>query len=256
MNIAVAETHKQADIAFQANLYTDPNPTRRGLHCDRREWVEQTVAAYLPPGARAIEVGIGCGIFTRFLAERAGAVTAVDINPPFVEGVRDVPGVNAVLADATRPLDLGEHDLALCSEVLEHVPPSQSVAMLKTLHGALKPGGVLILTTPQRYATVELMARLLKFPPVLAIARLLYGTADELGHINLLTAGELRRQIGAAGFTIEKSARFGFYLPVIAEFGGSAGHRLLHAMGRVIDKLPVLNGLIWTQAYVLRKERG
>lgn len=253
MTSLAADAARQADIAFQANLYNDPNPTRRGLHCDRRAWVESTVDAVLPRGGSIIEVGIGCGIFTRYLAATGAPVTAVDINPAFVEGVRDVPGVTAVLADATGKLDLGQHDLALCSEVLEHVPPSQSLNMLRSLHDALKPGGALVLTTPQRFATVELMARLLKFPPILAIARRLYGTADELGHINLLTAGQLRRQIRAAGFTIEKSARFGFYLPVIAEFGGTAGHRLLHAMGRVIDRIPLLNGLIWTQAYVLRK---
>lgn len=263
MTSLAADAARQADIAFQANLYTDPNPTRRGLHCDRRDWVERTVDACLAEarlsnatasgGGRVIEVGIGCGIFTRYLAATGASVTAVDINPAFVEGVRDVPGVTAVLADATSPLGLGQHDLALCSEVLEHVPPSHSLAMLRSLHDALRPGGVLVLTTPQRYAMVELMARLLRFPPVLAIARRLYGTADELGHINLLTAGQLRRQILSAGFSIENCARFGFYLPFVAEFGGEPGHRLLRALGRLVDRVPLLRGLIWTQAYVLRK---
>ncbi len=87
----MADVAMQADIAFQANLYNDPNPTRRGLHQARRDWVESTLRPYLGPGAKALEVGIGCGIFTAFLAESGAEVTAVDINPSFVEGVRDVP---------------------------------------------------------------------------------------------------------------------------------------------------------------------
>ncbi len=253
MNMAHIAAPLQADIAFQANLYEDSNPTRRGLHLSRREWVETALVLNLPPQGSVIEVGIGCGIFTRFLSSIGARTTAVDINPAFVMGVQDLNGVTPVIADATADLDMGLHDLALCSEVLEHVPPERSAAMLKNLHSALKPGGLLILTTPQRFASVELMARLLKFPPVLAVARRLYGTADELGHINLLTAGQLEVQLRHAGFAIESHTRFGFYLPFIAEFGGQAGWRTLRAIERVIRHMPLLKGLIWTQAYVLRK---
>lgn len=244
---------RQADVAFQSNLYEDVNPTRRGLHLGRREWVEQAILEHLPPGGRALEVGVGCGIFTRFLQRHAARVEAVDINPDFIAAVRHLPRVHARVADATRPLDVGLHDLALCSEVIEHVPPERSEAMLRSIAGSLRPGGVLVLTTPQRFAAVELMARLLRFGPVLALARRLYGSADELGHINLLTARQLQRQIESAGFTIERHAWFGFYLPVVAEFGGAAGAKLLARVGRALSGIPVLRELLWTQAYVLRK---
>ena len=124
--------------------------------------------------------------------------------------------------------------------------------MLKAIHAALKPGAIFVLTTPQRYATMELAARLLRFPPILALARKIYGSADELGHINLLTASALRKQLAEAGFTIEREARFGFYLPVIAEVGGETGRSVLVAIERVIRHVPVLRGLLWTQAYILR----
>jgi 2-polyprenyl-3-methyl-5-hydroxy-6-metoxy-1,4-benzoquinol methylase len=246
---------RQADIAFQANLYEDPNPTRRGLHRARREWVQLALASRLMPGGRVLEVGIGCGIFTRFLSQIGAKITAVDINPAFVLGVSEVAEVTPVLADATTDLMLGEHELVLCSEVLEHVPPSQSLAMLKTLRRGLTPDGRLILTTPQSFSTVELMARLLKFPPILALARKLYGTADELGHINLLTSRQLRRQLASVGFEIEEECLLGFYLPVVAEFGGGNGARLLTVLENIIARVPVLRGLLWTQAYVLKRAR-
>lgn len=253
MNMMTLDLQRQADIAFQANLYDDRNPTRRALHRARRRWVEEALAPLLAADARVLEVGIGCGIFTRHLAGRGARVTAVDINPGFVAGVSDVSGVTPVLADATKALALDAHDVALCSEVLEHVPADGSLALLSTIHNTLKPGGVLVLTTPQRFAVVELMARLLQFRPVLALARTLYGAADELGHINLLTAGSLRRQLAAAGFVVEREARFGFYLPAVAEFGGRPGQRLLAILGRALAPIPGLRALLWTQAYVLRR---
>jgi SAM-dependent methyltransferase len=243
----------QDDIAFQAKLYSDPNPTRRGLHLARRAWVEDSLTQLLKPGSNVLEVGIGCGIFTRFLSDKGAEIIAVDINQVFLDGVADVRGVAVTNADATYDLGIRDVDIALCSEVLEHVPRDRSQAMLDQFYAALKPGGVLILSTPQRYATVELMARLFKFPAILWLARKIYGTAEELGHINLLTQGQLQSQIATSGFIIEKQALLGFYLPGIAEFGGNGGAALLHAIGKFIEKIPVLRGLIWTQAYQLRK---
>jgi 2-polyprenyl-3-methyl-5-hydroxy-6-metoxy-1,4-benzoquinol methylase len=243
----------QGDIAFQERLYSDPNPTRRGLHTARRQWIEQRLRNSVKPGDRVLEVGIGCGIFTRFLKGLNANILAVDINQAFLDGVSDLAQVNVRNADAT--YDLGERDidLALCSEVLEHVPPDRSQAMLNQFFASLKPGGLLILTTPQRFATVELMARLFKFAPVLWLARKIYGHAEELGHINLLTSIELHRQIQKAGFVFEEKDLLGFYLPGIAELGGQPGATILGILERVIKRIPVLRGLIWTQAYQLRK---
>jgi hypothetical protein len=125
--------------------------------------------------------------------------------------------------------------------------------MLDALFGALRPGGTLVLTTPQRYASVELVARLFRFKPILALARKLYGSADELGHINLLTAGQLAEQIEKAGFKPQKTHRFGFYLPVIAEFGGRPGAGVLRAVESAIRPLPLVRGLLWTQGWVLKR---
>lgn len=253
MSQQAAAAPGQGDVEFQRRLYSDPNPTRRGLHSDRREWVLTNALEYSRPGDKVLEVGVGCGVFTEALSEAGREVSAVDINPAFLDNVRSVKSVTTHLKDATVPLGLGEHRLAICSEVLEHVPRDRSLGMLATLYGGLAPGGVLILTTPQRYSTVELIARLFRFKPVLALARKLYGSADELGHINLLTAGQLRRQLDSVGFVAVGQRRFGFYLPAVAEFGGGPGAKTLKGLEKVIAPLPLLRGLLWTQGWVLRK---
>ncbi len=249
----VAAHAQQEDVEFQRRLYADPNPTRRGLHCARRDWVIEQVLVHSSPGDRVLEVGVGCGVFTEAISVAGRLVTAVDINPAFLDNVKSLHAVSTHLKDATVPLDLGTHDLAICSEVLEHVPAERSAAMLHTLYNALRPGGVLILTTPQRYSTIELGARLLRFKPMLALARRVYGNADELGHINLLTARQLCKQFTSAGFTLLSERRFGFYLPIIAEFGGKAGAAALRSIERVLRPLPVARGLLWTQAWVLKR---
>jgi len=251
--IEAASRPGQGDVEFQRRLYTDRNATRRGLHVTRRDWVLGKAMQLSGPGDRVLEVGVGCGVFTEALSDAKRDVSAVDINPSFLDNVSAIDGVTTHLKDATLPLDLGEHELAICSEVLEHVPPARSQSMLNSLFGALRPGGHLILTTPQRYASVELFARLFRFKPVLAVARKLYGSADELGHINLLTADALVAQLRQAGFEIETSRRFGFYLPVIAEFGGAPGATLLRGVEAVLRPLPFARGLLWTQGWILRR---
>ncbi|MEO8618020.1 MAG: class I SAM-dependent methyltransferase [Sphingomicrobium sp.] len=243
----------QGDVAFQRALYEDGNATRRGLHRARRDWVLDQAISNSIKGSRVLEVGVGCGVFTESLSEASRKVDAVDINRAFLENVEGLEGVAIYLKDATKPLEIGSHDLAICSEVLEHVPPSSSRAMLKSIYDSLRPGGALVLTTPQRFSTVELMARLFKFPFILALARKLYGSAEELGHVNLLTANEARRQIADVGFVVEREHRFGFYFPMMAEFGGSAGAASLRGIEKLLRPLPILRGLLWTQGWVLRR---
>ena len=250
---ADAAPSRQGDVEFQRALYEDANATRRGLHRARRDWVLEQALAATKPGDRVLEVGVGCGIFTERLSLEGRKISAVDINPAFLDNVSALQSVDVYQKDATRPLELGQHDLAICTEVLEHVPPERSQAMVDSLFDALRPGGTLILTTPQRYSMVEIGARLLQFGPLLALARKLYGSAEELGHINLLTVAALRSQLTKAGFKVGPVRRFGFYLPVIAEFGGRGGAGLLQGLGRAIAHVPLLRGLLWTQGWVLTR---
>ncbi len=100
---------------------------------------------------------------------------------------------------------------------------------------------------------VELFSRLFRFGPFLALARKLYGQAEDLGHINLLTAAAVEAQLRKAGFEMLSSTRFGFYLPVVAEFGGETGWRFLKGVGGALAKIPILRGLLWTQGWVVRR---
>lgn len=247
----------QGDIGFQSNLYDSGNPTRRWLHRVRHEWVMAKIAQYKPAsGGEAFDCGVGCGIYTREMSKLGCRVTGVDINESFVAAVADVPRASAYVTDICRLNALKSYafaDVAVCSEVLEHV---DNVRMaLATLYDALAPGGHLVLTTPQKWSTVELVARTLKVKLVAQIARAMYNEpVAELGHISLMTAAELQSEIRRAGFTVVEHDVFAFYLPVIAEFMGESGQRGLAAAATWIARRPMLRGLLWTQAYVLRRD--
>lgn len=249
-----AQELRQQDLDFQANLYHDPNPTRSWLHNTRRDWVLDALDRHTPNRKESVlEIGVGCGTFTRHLSERGCSVMAVDVNPNFLNAVALLPRVSVSEADASASLRLTGYDLALCSEVLEHVEPSKSSMMMLNIHRALKPGGILVLTTPQPHSTVEIAARLLRFRPLLALAKRVYGSVDELGHANLLAPEQLRRQLRDIGFEIVETTRRALYIPLLAEFCGRPGQAVQAALERVLRNVPLLSGLLWTQCYVLRK---
>lgn len=241
---------RQEDIAFQSNLYESSNPTRRWLHNVRREWIFQTIDQLRMSSATFLEVGIGCGIYTGWLAKR-GHVMALDINESFVAAANQIQNVEAQVADITTTGFAPVHDIALCSEVLEHVP--DSAAALKHIYASLRPGGYLVLTTPNSYSTVELTARLLAYGPIVKLARKIYGeSVDDLGHINRMTHSQLRAQIDAAGFTVVRQTDLALYLPVIGEFFGNAGLKICQWLAGSL-RGSALSGLLWTQCWVLRK---
>ena len=243
---------KQGDIAFQSNLYASQNATRNWLHNARRSWVMQQLDARSYPYSNFLEVGIGCGIYTEWMAQR-GYVTGLDINEDFVVAASYLSKVTARVADITTTKDYNdEFDIALCSEVIEHISDSQ--AALNNIFRALKPGGQLILTTPNGYSTMELFARLLSFKPVAALARLIYREpVTDLGHINRLTRNQLAGQIEEAGFEVVIRKDVALYIPVISEFGGKAGARICKWVAQQFSRSAVLSHLLWTQCWVLRK---
>ncbi|HWI78361.1 MAG TPA: class I SAM-dependent methyltransferase, partial [Ramlibacter sp.] len=141
--------------------------------------------------------------------------------------------------------------LALCSEVLEHVPdPERS---LQTLYRIVQPGGIAIVTTPQRYSLMELCCKIGLLPGVIDVVRMIYREPVlPTGHISLRTCGAFSAAIRQCGWQIVEHQKFGLYVPVLTEFGGVWGGRLIESVEqRLADT--IVNRLFWTQAWVLRK---
>jgi ubiquinone/menaquinone biosynthesis C-methylase UbiE len=240
-------------VALQETLYRSANPTRRWLHCSRRDWIIAALRRHASPGGQALEVGPGCGVYLPVLATLFGRVVAADIEEAYLRHAarlrQTLPNLELVRDDVcASSLPEQAFDLVLCTEVIEHIP--QSEAVLRGIRRLLKPGGVLVLSTPQRYSPLELAARIAFLPGVIQLVRQVYREPVlETGHINLMTAHALRRQLHGAGFGIVEHHRSGLYLPLVAEFGGERGLRFLQWLE---GRLGVASNLLWTQYYVAR----
>lgn len=242
-------------LLLQKTLYNSANPTRRWLHQSRRDWIIDAIGRVLTGRDRAVEVGPGSGIYLPILAAHFTEVVAVDIEDDFLEHAHELsvrhPNIIPQKIDITKPeLPESHFDLVLCSEVIEHIADSK--AALSQMRRIIKPDGRLILSTPHRWSTLEIVARIALQPGFIQIVRRIYGEAvHETGHINLMTRRSLERQLTHAGFEVQERAVSGFYLPLIAELTGHAGVALQHKLGDWLRSTR-LEQLMWTQCYICR----
>lgn len=117
----------------------------------------------------------------------------------------------------------------------------------------LKPRGVLVLSTPQRFSTLEMTAKIAFLPGIVDVVRLLYREPVlEMGHINLMTEREVRKQLQEAGFTGLEHHKSGLYIPFVAELFGALGLRVARWLERKIGG-GLLSWMLWTQYYVAVK---
>lgn len=109
-------------------------------------------ALRVPDGARRVlDVGGGHGWFTAELCRRHRGLRGVVLDLPGSAAVgRDLiaaAGLSDVVAHRVgdaRTADLGDgYDVALCLNLIHHFPSEEAAALLRRLHGALRPGGTL-----------------------------------------------------------------------------------------------------------------
>jgi 2-polyprenyl-3-methyl-5-hydroxy-6-metoxy-1,4-benzoquinol methylase len=106
---------------------------------------KQIALDLVPDGAgrTALDVGARAGVQTEWLRARGYTVTPIDADPVTSECLK-------VDANQRLPFDDAAFDLIWCSEVIEHLQdPAFALAELRRV---TKPGGLLLLTTPNSYA--------------------------------------------------------------------------------------------------------
>jgi 2-polyprenyl-3-methyl-5-hydroxy-6-metoxy-1,4-benzoquinol methylase len=245
-------------VELQKTLYASRNYTRRRIHSSRFEWIKQAILQHhsTSPNSIAIEYGPGSGIYLPILANEYQAVVGADIERAYLDDIAslqdDLPHLEIVIDDLIHSKFPTNHfGLVLCTEVLEHVPSPELA--LHTIYRILAPGGIAIITTPQKYSVMEWCCKVAFLPGILPIVRFVYQEpVFELGHISLRSARQIQDVIKANGFEVIAVDKFGLYLPLIAEFGGKLGGLLIEVLEKKL-KDTVFDGLLWTQAYVLRK---
>lgn len=155
----------------------------------RNRLIVQLAAAYSQPGDHYLEIGCGTGYVLEALARECGLeATGSEL---FAEGLeyarRRVPEADFAELDArAMPYD-GSFDLVGAFDVIEHIEDDAGV--LRGLHRALRPGGVLLLTVPQHPR--------------------LWSAADTYAHhVRRYRRRELVERVDAAGFEVVRTTSF------------------------------------------------
>lgn len=238
-------------------LYCSKNPTRRWLHCTRRDWIIATLRRHANSSRRkALEVGFGRGVYLPALTEMYDEVVAIDLDEDLLKHGRSLaakyPNLHLASDDITHSaLPDNTFDIVLCTEVVEHI--ADSAKAIAEMHRILRPHGVLVLSTPQPRSPVELLAKIAFKPGIVNLVRLIYKEpVYETGHINLMSERQVTGQLRAAGFTIRERHKSGVYLPMIAELLGKTG---LWIEQRLEPRMRggIFDGLLWTQYYIAEK---
>ena len=146
-------------------------------------------------GKSALDVGCGAGLLAEPLARLGARVTGIDASAQVIAAARDHAGalgidyrVGGIEAAA------GERfDLITSLEVIEHVADAR--AFVAGLAGALAPGGLMVLSTPNRTP----LSRLALIGLAEGTGRIPRGTHD---WTKFLTPEELTRLLEGAGLRV------------------------------------------------------
>lgn len=148
-------------------------------------------------GKSALDVGCGAGLLCEPLARMGAAVTGLDAAPENIAAARIHAGLSGLEIDyragSVEGLDGETFDLITSLEVIEHV--SDPAGFVRGLADALAPGGLLVISTPNRTA----LSRMAMITIGEGFARIPKGTHD---WDKFLTPEQLTALIEGAGLMV------------------------------------------------------
>ena len=196
---------------------------RRGIQSKWHHLKFQRVARLVAGHRRVLDVGCGPGTLLGMLGDEHESV-GVDITQPQIDYAREVYGApnRSFYACALQelPEEIEPFDAVTAVELIEHLPPDLLEDTLRSAMGRLRPGGRLVLTTPNYHSAWPLVERIV----------------DRVGdveyyvqHINRFTRPRFRELLEGLGLA---EVQVGAYL-ALAPFSAIFGWRFADLVARV-----------------------
>jgi SAM-dependent methyltransferase len=191
---------------------------------------QEAVNGCVPAGSVVLDAG--CGRGQTFLYRRrlpSVRVVGLDLSPH----ARDNPNVDSQVRGTveTLPFPDASFDAVLCTHVAEHLPHPE--VAFREMARVLRPGGRLLLLTPNRRHYVPLIARLLPLRLHVAVSRRRGLNEHDVfpTRYRANTAADLRRLVRGAGLRLERLEAFE------TEPEYLAFHPLTYAAGVLFERL-------------------
>ena len=173
-----------------------PDQDYATFHAPRFDYLMMLVRRHVGPDDTILDVGLG-PFHDRLKAEYPQAVS---LGLPLHALDGHIPFDLMTSGHAPIPTDR-RFDLILFAEVIEHLYLEPEVP-LRALAAALKPGGRLIVQTPNAASLVKRLALLIGRQPYDALRT----DPENPGHVREMTRAELIRAVEAAGLSVEQHA--------------------------------------------------
>ncbi len=174
----------------------------------RRDATMQLIKSVVPAGSSILDIAAAQGNFSIALAENGYRVTWNDLRAELADYVRLKDDTHSLQYAPGNALELGFpalFDCVLIAEIIEHVAyPDRFLRSVATL---VKPGGFVVLTTPNGGYFRNKLPRYSDFPDPSVFEATQFGPSGD-DHIFLLHPDEIRRFAVASGLSVIKLEHF------------------------------------------------
>lgn len=205
---------------YQARALESRFATQRFWHAGKIRLLDRLMPAR--PDARVADAGCGSGVIAAHMAAVAKEVVGFDANDAAISFARQAypaPNLRFHLGPFEDLPAHGPFDQIICLEVLEHLYPEQSHAVLRTFAEAAAPGAELFITTPNARSGWPAIEWLLDRSGLVP-------TLDDAQHLQFFTRATLAAACRQAGWRIVEIGAFHGLAPFVAPLGDGLARRL------------------------------
>jgi 2-polyprenyl-3-methyl-5-hydroxy-6-metoxy-1,4-benzoquinol methylase len=196
---------------IEAGYYDDVYAHGKGLQWFWHRHRFAAVAESIPPkGGSILDMGCGPGTFLGHFSSGYGRALGIDLAQPQIEYASrkyTSERIRFEAVDVAAFTQENEFDAVVSIEVIEHLPIEETRPFLRSIFRLLKPGGTLVLTTPNYRSLWPLIEWVIsKVGPVDYLEQ----------HINRFHPARLVREFEAAGFIVRRKRTFFVLAPFVA----------------------------------------
>ncbi len=188
--------------------YANESLWDRRYHERRMAFIKESIGELLDGGSSFLDVGCGTGEYLKWAqTTTSGEVHGCDLAEEYCRRASETAPGAIVRQSTASSLSYEDQsiDVVMCSEVIEHIPYDEQAGVVAELLRVARRH--VVITTPNRESAVRRLGELISPSGVRALD-------EEVGHIALLTAEELRHMVSQPGFVV-KPVRYQHTVPPV-----------------------------------------